>query len=139
KRRPSRFHSMSLEDQQWLTSDIYGYCSYSSSFELHISNFLGGIYIIKKGVGVVFVVCFLVMAACTASKEDKDTEDNSTNIDEQNNDDSESKHMYCDDGLSWVNASDFGVVLSHVAVYDAKSWEEEAEKFADEWMTVYAV
>ena len=139
KRRSRRFHSMPLEDQQWLTSDIYGYCFYSSSFELHISNFLGGIYIIKKGLGVVFVVCFLVMAGCTGSKEDKDTEDNRTNIDEQKNDDSEAKHPDGDDGLIWGNASDFGVVLSHGAVYDAKSWEEEAEKLADEGMTVYAV
>lgn len=43
------------------------------------------------------------------------------------------------EGILWVAEGPIGLVLSHGAIYDAKSWEDQALAFVDEDMTSFAV
>lgn len=91
------------------------------------------------------MVSFIILAGCQDSDDNNAADSDETNTDEASTND-ESNHSNSDeqqpdeiDGTLWGEESDFGVVMSHGAAYDADSWEDEGQQLADEGMTVFAV
>lgn len=106
-------------------------------------NNKGG-FIMRKNIWIGLLILTIALVGCQSDPESKNDSFKSNENQEKNNNtenqkNTDSKEVKDIEGTLWEADGDSGVILSHGAVYDADSWEEQGAELAENGMTTFAV